>query len=515
MSAVPVVPAAAAAPTVGLIPVDPSRDVDTRVGLGGGRLAAGETRFVELATVPDTAVAAVINVTAVEPSAAGHITVTDCTPGATTSVLNHAAGGATPNQVTVGLPGDDRRGVCVTASSATHLLVDVVGHVAEGGAAFVPRPGRTWDTREDGGVGADGVLEVDLAGSAPSSSTVAWSGTITATGATTSGYVTAWACAGDRPQVSNVNFAPGVTTSNHATVAIPASDPRLCLHRVGPAELVIDTSGSWEPSDSSSFSPFSPPRRYVDTRADGALGAGEIRRLHAEADATLFANLTATRASNAGWVALFPCDRGYSGTSTLNVRPGRDVASAAVVSAREGGVCVTASVDTDLVLDAFAVEHPGDRPPPADAGVPLGGVTLSAGVAETTASSGPEISVCILGSTEAVDLERAAVGLHPVIADHRTDAFACEWATEMASAGRMSHSSPDQRASVDECGMTGETVAVGSGSWETMMAAWLESPEHRSVALHPSFHRASVAYVSRDEGGARRWYGAMVFGGTC
>ena len=509
--------AAPAAGAAGLVPVDPVRDVDTRIGLGGAGLSTGETRFVALGPVPDDATAVMLNVTAVAASAAGHLAVTDCRPGSSTSAVNFVVGRAVPNQVVVGLAdrsAGEPAGVCVTASAPTELIIDRFGHVAPDGAAFAPAPARSWDTRSAGGIGADGVLVVDLADAVPGGGrVVAWSGTVTATAVRVPGYVTVWPCAIARPVVSNLNLAVGVTVANQVTVALPADDPRLCLDRVGDAELVVDTTGFWHPGGTTTMTPLSPPGRAVDSRLGERLLRDEVRRLHGPADAELFVNLTATRANGAGWAALFPCGSDHPGTSTLNVVAGADVSAAATVSARDGGVCVTTSVSTDVVLDVFAVQHASDRSPPSEPGVPPSGVTVSPGIPDDPSVA--VVSGCTVGPLDQLNAARAASGLLPLVRDQRTDSFACEWATAMATAGRMSHSTATQRSVVDACGITGENVAAGGASWTWMIDAWLESPAHREVALHTAFTRASVAYVSRDQHDLRRWYGVTVFGGSC
>lgn len=500
----------------GLVPVEPTREVDTRIGAGGTRLAAGAERFVALPSVSDDAIAVVLNVTVVGAAAAGHLTVTDCRPGAATSAVNFRGGGATANQVTVGVARptpDATPGVCVVASAPTDLVVDLFAHVAPGGASFFAAPARAWDTRSSGGMTADGVLEVDLTDAATGSA-VAWTGTVTATDVAVPGYVTVWPCAAPMPTVSNLNLTVGTTTANQVTVTLPAADPRVCARRVGQAEIVLDSAGVWVAGDRhTELTPMSPPMRVVDSRVGDRLRRDEVRRVHGPYDGELVVNLTATRALGPGWVALFPCGAGHGGTSTLNVVAGVDVSTAATVDAGDDGVCATTSVGVDVILDVFAVQHPIGRPAPTDGGVPVTGTVVAPGFLDDPSPS--NVTACVLGPLDEVDAARSTVGLGALVGDHRTDAFACEWATHMATTGRMAHSTAEQRAVVDECGITGETVAVGGDTWQWMVPAWLASTDHRAVALHPSLVRASAAYVARDDGAGPRWYGVMVLGGSC
>jgi subtilisin family serine protease len=116
--------------------VEPARVLDTRSGDGAGPVAARSVTVVPVAGrvgVPPGAVGVVLNVTVVEPSAAGFVTVFPCVgdgggvaPEA--SNLNFVAGQTVPNAV-VSKVGDGGA-VCVFSSVDTDLLVDVNGALA-------------------------------------------------------------------------------------------------------------------------------------------------------------------------------------------------------------------------------------------------------------------------------------------------------------------------------------------------------------------------------------------------
>jgi hypothetical protein len=76
--------------------------------------------------VPGTASAAVVNVTAVTPTGAGHLRVFPCgTPMPHASTLNFSAGRTVAN-ASVARPGTDGA-VCVYTTTTTDLLVDLNG----------------------------------------------------------------------------------------------------------------------------------------------------------------------------------------------------------------------------------------------------------------------------------------------------------------------------------------------------------------------------------------------------
>ncbi len=140
-----------------VVPVDPARLLDTRTGLGAPSGPVGPGGSVDLAVtgaggVPPTGAAAVlVNVTAVAPTVATHVTVhATGQPLPGTSNLNLAAGATRPNLVLVpvGAGGAIR---LTNESGSVHLLADVVGWVDDGtgehGELTVQSPQRVIDTR--------------------------------------------------------------------------------------------------------------------------------------------------------------------------------------------------------------------------------------------------------------------------------------------------------------------------------------------------------------------------------
>jgi hypothetical protein len=109
-----------------------TRDQDTFDGRyrDTGPVAAGSSWKVAIAgrgDVPASAGLAVLNVTAVRPGAAGHLTVFPCTaevPNA--SHVNYVPGDVRPNEVIAKL--DDDGNVCVYTHATTDLIIDVTGH---------------------------------------------------------------------------------------------------------------------------------------------------------------------------------------------------------------------------------------------------------------------------------------------------------------------------------------------------------------------------------------------------
>ena len=121
----------------------PTRLADTR---SGARLAPGTDLVVPIvgaAGLPANAVAAVLNITAAAPSAAGFLVAYPCGSPTDASTLNVIAGSNVSNAALVA-PGAGGA-ICVRASVEMHILVDVTGWLLDGYAGLAPW--RAYDSR--------------------------------------------------------------------------------------------------------------------------------------------------------------------------------------------------------------------------------------------------------------------------------------------------------------------------------------------------------------------------------
>jgi hypothetical protein len=148
---------AASSPPSSVVTIDPVRILDTRdpvnVGLPGPFVSAVSQKLQVTGPVPTTtgpqtpvplgATGVLLNVTVVDPSADGFLSVRpgDATGAPTTSSLNFKAGDIVPNSVQVGLPtaGANAGQIDITydafgvAGPTTEVLIDVVGYLAAAG----------------------------------------------------------------------------------------------------------------------------------------------------------------------------------------------------------------------------------------------------------------------------------------------------------------------------------------------------------------------------------------------
>lgn len=103
------------------------------------------------------------------------------------------------------------------------------------------------------------------------------------------------------------------------------------------------------------------PDRILDTRiglgAAGPIGPGRVVTLPVKAASAAGAssvvlNVTATEASAAGWVRVWPCGSAEPATSSLNYVPGQIAANAVAVKLGSGGaVCLSTYAPVQLVAD--------------------------------------------------------------------------------------------------------------------------------------------------------------------
>ncbi|GAA2138307.1 hypothetical protein GCM10009760_19510 [Kitasatospora kazusensis] len=225
----------------------PVRLLDTRSGSPLG--AGGETTIAVRGQhgVSDYADAVVLNVTATDGDSGGYFTAYPSgttRPG--TSNLNFAAHQTVANQVIVPI-GADGKIKLYNRSGNTHAVVDLFGYYSPVGISpgaeslFVPStPTRLVDTRPDSPLGPKGVLAV--AAGAPAEATAAVVN-LTATGATASGYLTAWADGQAQPGTSNLNFAPGGTVPNHVTTPLGIDGKFDVYNSSGSTQVVADLFG--------------------------------------------------------------------------------------------------------------------------------------------------------------------------------------------------------------------------------------------------------------------------------
>jgi hypothetical protein len=224
-------------------PVTPTRVLDTRAT---ARAAPDAVVPIDLGSVvPTSASAVAMNVTSTGAVTTGYVTAWPCDqPQPDTSVLNVARNVTRANNVILSTGSG---AVCLAASMATDLVVDVTGYFGSAGALLTPlQPVRVADTRLGRGdvsrLARDGTIVLHLAtDTALPSGSNAVVVNVTAADPAADGFLTAFPC-GNRPDTSTLNVrAWGAPVPNGAVVGIAGGD--LCIHSSVPTDVIVDMLG--------------------------------------------------------------------------------------------------------------------------------------------------------------------------------------------------------------------------------------------------------------------------------
>lgn len=313
---------------------------------GRGRVAKGTSLRVPLTGLPADATAAALNVTVTGASSGGYVTLHGCDePVPLASNLDVAPGRTTANLAVV--PVRDGA-VCVYASTAVHVVVDLTGAVGAAAGLTSGVPQRVLDTRATPGAPRTAARTVTPVRLPVPAGTAAAVVNLTVTEPAAAGYATAYACGTDAPLASNLNVAAGETRA--ALVVAPlAADGSVCLLTSMATHLVADLQGWFDPAGAYRATA---PARLLDTRTGGAarVGAGGSVALDLPAGLTAATvTVTADQPTAAGYVTLHPCDAPRPLASALNPVVGQAVANAALVPG--GRLCAFTSQPAHLLVD--------------------------------------------------------------------------------------------------------------------------------------------------------------------
>jgi hypothetical protein len=369
-----------ATPSPGLVPLNPTRILDTRMGIGclpglctGPGIRTTRRQVLNLRPFMTRWTKAVsLNITITGPTIAGYGTVWPCDqPRPDTSNLNFTRNQTVANHVVVALSQDGT--VCVEPTVDAGVIADVTGvyDLAFGRRAQPIAPVRLLDTRNAIGVPGnspiptDGVvtLQVTGRGEVPAGAE-AVTMNLTGVSASAAGFVTAWPCDRPRPNASNLNLVAGGTRPNSVTVALSSSGT-VCIYTSAAIHLLADVAAWYGRNGSGGFVGL-PPDRILDTR--NGIGA-PLAKLGAERVFTLqvagrggvggdassvMMNVTATRPESSGFVTVWPCDAARPDVSNLNFSMGETVPNLVSVKLSPSGtVCVYSTSTTDVIADVF------------------------------------------------------------------------------------------------------------------------------------------------------------------
>lgn len=352
-------------------PLTPTRVLDTRSGVGGFTGTVGPKQAITLSLaggstsgVPAGAAAVVLNVTAIQTSAASYISVypTGDSAGPASSNLNVPWGATVANLVVSRL---SPAGAVTLYNSAgkVYLVADVEGYYTADstGAFYSPTaPTRILNTADGTGTGGStaplgpgGTVTVAVAGvSGVPTDATAVAITLTATQVTATTFLSAYpAGQTGKPTTSTLNLLAGQTRANLAIVPL-SSGSFTVYNNQGSAEAIADLEGYYTAGSSGLYYHPLAPQRVLDTRI--GLGAPTapvgshgtltftVAGLQGEGvpagAGAVVVNLTGTAPTSTTYLSLYPAgDTTGSQTSVLNLVGGETAPDLTVVPVASTG----------------------------------------------------------------------------------------------------------------------------------------------------------------------------------
>ena len=195
---------------------------------------------------------------------------------------------------------------------------------------------------------------------------------LTATQGTSSGFLTAYADGGSRPNASDLNWSIGATVPNF--VVVPVVDGKINLYNggAGSVHLVADLAGYYSLAGDDYTA--TDPSRVIDTRnGTGTAHAvpvqpGQIVKLNLSTafpgvtgiDAATF-NVTVTQPSKSGYLTVYPDGASRPTASNLNWVAGQTTANSATVVNQNGTIDFynNSSGTIQLIVDTFGYYRAG------------------------------------------------------------------------------------------------------------------------------------------------------------
>lgn len=356
-----------------------------------------------IAGVPADATAVVLNLTAVAPTAAAHLTVYPNGVRPATSNVNFARGETVAVNVTATVAADGKVTI-YNAAGSTHVVVDLAGWYGPTGSAgpavdrfnALPSPARALDTRASGTGYAEGAFgpsgrTTPVAGGQSIALQVAGLGGV-ATDATAvvvnvavvtptaAGHITLHPDGSPLPGVSNLNYTTNKTIANLAVVPVgPGGNIRIFTHAT--TNLVVDVVGAFRPNEGAGYVGLDPPSRQLDTRTGtglrrGALGINGTHKLKVGRYAGVPADALAAsmgvavvKPTSAGYLTVYPGTEPRPSASNINFSANVVRANAVVAAlGADGTVAFTNSAGSTHVLADLAgyFVDPASQPVPLE-----------------------------------------------------------------------------------------------------------------------------------------------------
>jgi subtilase family serine protease len=356
---------------VGTVTGPINKNASVTVQIVGNSLETG----TGITKVPTGATAAVLNVTATQPTGGGNATVYPATNSEPlTSNLNWVAGNTTPNLVVVPLNSDGAVKITNNSTGTVQFIADLEGYFTTSttvssvtSSSYTPvTPIRAMDTRSGGnGVAAakladkstvslqvGGTTITAIGGTATQTIPSGITGVamnVTVTNVTGGGFLsvfpneTASGTVNTVPNASNLNFSVGQTVPNMVMVPVGA-DGKVNFYNgavSGSTDVIADIAGYYTAGTSGDVYHPLGPVRVVDTRikenATGAIAAkGTLNLKLPSSYKAIISNVTVTAPAAGGFLNVYPEGATLPNVSNLNFGTGQTIPNLAIVQSNSG-----------------------------------------------------------------------------------------------------------------------------------------------------------------------------------
>jgi hypothetical protein len=304
------------------------------------------------------------SVTAVDSCLPGYLTVFACGGRPPTSNINYELGRTTAGMAITPLTDGT---ACIFASTATDLVVDVMGAFTPGGARFHPLAPTRWIDTRGATVQLPAITGARVAptqtqlmvrgqGGVPADATAVWLN-LTAADPTLPTVLAAYpGPCGSGPLSSNVNARSQRSMASSALVGLGA-DGSICVKSFsGSSHIVVDVAGWFGPGSNGLSYRARAPRRLLDTRAAGGQPSNADHSVAIDGVSVL--NVVGVDSTALGFVSVKPCGSALV-SSLINTTPNEDTANVTAVGGdAAGNVCVRSSIVSHVVVDQIAAFVP-------------------------------------------------------------------------------------------------------------------------------------------------------------
>jgi hypothetical protein len=203
---------------------------------------------------------------------------------------------------------------------------------------------------------------------------------VTVAESTTGGYLTIYPNGIALPGVSNINYEAGRVIANLTTVTIGSNGFVSAFNSSGSVHLILDVVGWYSSNtgpDGGNYVSLNQPSRIYDSRTVLVSGIAPNTALNVPYTFSTWVtaalvNVTVTRTKGTGYVSAYPSGIAPPNASTLNFRPGADVANMAIVKKGANGqisIFNGSSGAVDVIVDLAGVFDDGTYPTAFPSGV--------------------------------------------------------------------------------------------------------------------------------------------------